>query len=222
MAALETAKDLPASIVDRVLSFATKQRTKSFSVARTARASLTAAQSRESRKRSLHSRVSPLDDALSKYDLPKRTTFGNPILDGYTQDVISARWKPRTGSSKSMAYQRALSEQLALNGGKMTDEIALQAVHAAETATFQDKGRWQNSPRAQSRTFKKYPKVAAAVEVIAPFTRTPANVVSRVAEYSPLGFLKSANDMVSMVRGSGQTGPGRDALTPEGRLRNRW
>jgi hypothetical protein len=49
--------------------------------------------------------------------------------------------------------------------------------------------------------------VAAAVEVIAPFTRTPANVVSRVAEYSPLGFLKSANDMVSMVRGSGKLAP---------------
>jgi hypothetical protein len=130
MAALETAKDLPASIVDRVLSVATKQRTKSFSVARTARATLTAAKDR-SQGSGLHAKGVQrwMTRSGEVGQFPTSTDVRQPDRSTATRRASSGRWKPRTGFFKSIAYQRSLSEQLALNGGKMTDEIALQAVH---------------------------------------------------------------------------------------------
>jgi hypothetical protein len=89
---------------------------------------------------------------------PKSTTFGNPILDGYTQGVFRSL-EAEDRIFRSMALQRSLAEQLALNGGKMTDEIALQAVHDAEVATFQDHGACPNSRRGAKSRIKKYPKV---------------------------------------------------------------
>jgi hypothetical protein len=88
---------------------------------------------------------------------PKSTTFGNPILDGYTQGVFRSL-EAEDRIFRSMALQRSLSEQLALNGGKMTDEIALQAVHDAEVATFQDHGALSELAAGRSRGSRSTPR----------------------------------------------------------------
>lgn len=203
MAALETAKDAPAAMLDRLLSLGTGQRSKAFSPIRTLHASWQGAKMGASEAKLVLHGV-PLEDALAKWDLPKGTHFNNPILDAYVNGVFRSL-EAEDRIFRGMALHRSLAEQLKVSGGQMTDAIALQAVRDAEYATFKTRTPIPGSSAredvlAKAGTAAKR-KLGPVSEAVLPFTSTPANVVSRVVEYSPLGALKTAHDVLNLVRG---------------------
>jgi hypothetical protein len=76
-----------------------------------------------------------------------------------------------------------------------TPEMARNAIEAAEYATFQNKNALADMiSAAKSSVARKGPGGTAAtvgLEITAPFVKTPTNIAARIADYSPLGFVKA-------------------------------
>lgn len=105
------------------------------------------------------------------------------------------------------AYARSLAGYLKAHGVTDTDlskvdtglmdKARAYAVQEAQEATFHD-----NS--ALARTMSKLKKDTGVIgEGIMPFTKTPANVLTRAYEFSPLGFIETAVDGVKAAKGIG-------------------
>ena len=94
----------------------------------------------------------------------------------------------------NMHYQNALAGYMTANGltsedmtGKTLENARTYAVLEAQKATYRDANKfcdWLNSKdRSEATKF--------AVDAIVPFKKTPANILRRGIEYSPIGLLKS-------------------------------
>jgi hypothetical protein len=92
-----------------------------------------------------------------------------------------------------------------MNNGGITDEARAYAIKEAQKATYRDTntlsdifgriGRYEGKKKAG-----KF--VSTVVEGILPFRKTPANILARGLEYSPLGLLKSISyDLVQVKNG---------------------
>lgn len=155
-----------------------------------------------------------------KFDMPRETKFKNRALDLYTKAIFRSLGAEDV-IFKGMATQRSLENQarvLAKNEGlagkafkervaklleNPTNDMALNAIDEAERATFQNKnpiGDFISSMKAKAKGMEKSEEAGkritgmfanAALEILAPFTNTPTNVVSRIADYSPIGALKA-------------------------------
>lgn len=114
-------------------------------------------------------------------------------------------------------YARALAGYLKAN--KITAEQFSSPVWQTEHAAFVDKARQYAIKEAQEATFrdsslfsnwvsqigqgKKTPKpIQVLSEGLAPFRKTPANVLVRAEEYSPLGFANTIYEAVRAKRGN--------------------
>lgn len=205
MAALETAKDAPATVLDALFSLATGQRTKAFNPKGAIFASIQGAKQGVKEAAEVMRGV-PLDDALRKADYFREVNFDNAFLDGYTKFVFrslgaedrifrgaalrrsldeQARVLARAEGLRGGAFSRRVEQLL----GDPTDEMALRAIDAAEIATFTNPGRLGRAARGAKR------HLGPAADVVMPFTMTPANVATRVLEYSPLGALSTLPDI---------------------------
>lgn len=189
MAGLETAKDLPAALVDRVLSLGTGLHAKSFSLLGTAKATWKGAKEGAQEAYAIARHGVPAD--LTRWDLPNEVTFKNPILNAYTQLVRRGLAAP-DAFFKKVALHRALGEAERL--GPITEEAALQAVADAEYATFQNNSRLA---RIGSRARKEAGVVG---QIVAPFTQTPGNVVSATLDYSPFGAIRGGRDIYRLIK----------------------
>lgn len=198
MAALEMGKDAPAAVFDRILGtlFAGGRRTKGGPSLGTMAASIQGA-GRGLREAGQVMRGRGTRDALKKYDLTHEVVYeGIPVvsrlLNGYTQTVYRSLvagdriWR-------GAALMRSLREQaevLARQGGPSVrvtmanppDDLMLRAIADGEIATFTD----------QTRLATAAGKVRDAAgplgHVVLPFTRTPANVATRMVEYGGGGL----------------------------------
>lgn len=208
MSALEVAKDIPAAGLDALFGAVTGQRTKNLSLAGAARASLRGAK-QGAREAADIMRGRSVGEGLSRYDLSREIDYDNVFLDKYTKTVFRSltaadRVFKRAALERSIAEQaRVVAKASGFNGAAFrqeverltqfpTDEMALQAVHDAEIATFQNRGVLGQAAQGLRRP------LGPVGDVILPFTMTPANVASRVVEYSPLGALASIPDVVKL------------------------
>ena len=121
-------------------------------------------------------------------------------------------WFSRPHYAYAMAqYCRANSitaEQLA--GGKAIEPARRYAIHEAQKATYRDTnafsqmvsgwGRGASGTNAAKKAFN------AAVEGILPFRKTPANILARGVEYSPIGLMKSLSYDLAQVKAGKLTG----------------
>jgi hypothetical protein len=251
MAMLETAKDAPAMLVDRMLirlaqvvskGRVTGQATKHFDPAAQVRASVAGAKRGLEEARAVMQGV-PIEGALQKYDFSRETNFDNAILDGFTKTVFRAL---QAGDRifYGAAFQRSLTEQATLlakreglagdalaarvadlsdlrQGAKsVTDDMVLQAMADAEVATFTNRGLLADlGSRAKGVLSDRGGSTGRVVgEVLMPFVRTPANVVSRTVEYSPLGALGTIPDVWRLVEKAMQGAP---ALAEQRRIADR-
>jgi hypothetical protein len=98
---------------------------------------------------------------------------------------------------KVYAFERSLQEQMALAKVKApTDAMLVKAWEDANYATFNNKNvaseAWgtakgwakQHGPAGQATAF--------AMDLAVPFARTPANIVARVIDYTPVGGIARA------------------------------
>ena len=196
MAGLETAKDLPSSIVDRVLSLGTGQHAKSLSLAGTAKATWRGAKAGAREAADIMRNGVPAD--MSRWDIPERVNFKNPILRAYTQTISRGLAAPDAFFRK-VALHRALAEAERL--GPLTEERTLQAVADAEYAVFQGGGRQAGVQSRLARAGEGFRKPLGPVgHMIAPFTRTPGNLISATIDYSPFGAVRGARDVFRLVK----------------------
>lgn len=137
-------------------------------------------------------------------------------LEGYRR---ATNWAMEQGDvifSKG-AYAHALAGYLKAH--QVTAEQFSSAEWQSRNGTFVDKSRQYAIKEAQESTFRDSntlsswisrigrrrdtPKVARiAAEGLAPFRKTPANVLVRAEEYSPLGLINTAIDSIKAYRGA--------------------
>lgn len=214
MAALEMAKDVPAAALDALAGAVTGQRTKDLSVRAAIRASREgAAKGLQEAREIMAGRV--MGEGLGKYDLSREIDFDNAFLDKYTKLVFrsltaSDRIFKQAALARSIAEQaRVLAKAQKFTGAALeteierltkfpTDEMALRAIEDAEIATFQNRGILGNVAVAARRAAAKHAAADVVANVVMPFTMTPANVASRMVEYSPFGALGTVGDVVKL------------------------
>ena len=121
-------------------------------------------------------------------------------------------WFSRPHYAYAMAqYCRAnniTAEQL--SGGKAIEPARRYAIHEAQKATYRDTnafsqmvsgwGRSTGDTNAAKKAFN------VAVEGILPFRKTPANILARGVEYSPIGLIKSLSYDLAQVKNGKMTG----------------
>jgi hypothetical protein len=219
LAALETAKDVPGSIFDRLLSLSTTQRTLSAPSLAQAKAGLAGA------RQGLREAVQvmkgiPLDEALQKFDFGHDVNFGNgpagKIFNAYVQVPFRA-----LGAAdrvfKVAAVRYSLANQAEARGLNVAsilanppEDMMVQAVLDAAQATVQDQTTIGHLLRSVSKAG------GGAGVFVVPFSRTPGAVATRAAEYTPIGFVTGgikASKAIRAARAAIREGRAVDALT---------
>ncbi len=251
MQALETAKNIPATIIDVLMSPVTGKRTKTLFDGKQGKAY--AGGLAEGFKKGIDYVRTGIDASRSsgaKWDSRHNVHFNNAIAEGYTQTVfrlLGAEDMPFYFGSfrRSMAEQAALrvknmkgtelsealsdlSETIGKKADRSdlvefftrnpSDEMTTAAINDAEKATF----RSQNILTAIANGAKQGASTNAfakiLVETVAPFTSTPANVATAIADYSPVGILTTLAkqlkgfDQKALVEGLGRGIIGTSAI----------
>jgi hypothetical protein len=107
-----------------------------------------------------------------------------------------------------VAYSRALAGYLKANGVRdgdfskvdsaLMDKARAYAIKQAQEATFKDNSALANIASKVKRS------TGVVGEGIVPFTKTPANVLVRAEEFSPLGLLNTAVKTAQLAAGKGE------------------
>lgn len=210
MGILETAKDVPATIADNLVSAVTGINTKSFSLKNAASASWKGAKQGVMEARQIMKGI-PLDDALRKADVGYEVNIDNKFADAYQKFVfrfMGASDRP----FRQAAMMRSLDEQMRISKASApTNEMVLRAISDAEHAVFQNENVLGTGAQALKRGIRGVsPAAGAAADFVVPFTRTPGAVAGKVVSYSPLGALKTGNDLFKLYRAARG---GKDAST---------
>lgn len=126
----------------------------------------------------------------------------------------ATNWAMDTGDLvfSKMAYGRALAGYLKANGIKETDfskidqqtldEARAYAINEAQETTFRD-NNWLSSWVSKLGRGKNTPKgVKIVSEGVMPFRKTPANILLRAEEYSPLGLVNATVKSIQAAKGT--------------------
>lgn len=162
-------------------------------------------------------------DAFVRGVMDKRTIFKWKPLEGYRALTNYAMNNANFGDEAfaRRTYSRALASYLHANG--VTAEMFNDPSWRAENQQFIDKARASAKKTSQEATFRDHntlsdwvskigrradtPALGKAVaEGVLPFRRTPANILVRAAEYSPLGIVKNAVDIAKAKSGGDVSG----------------
>lgn len=217
MAGLETVKEYPAVFFDRLFSAYTGQQVKT----------LGALSPSNMKKVSIEGAINGFDDAKRVWrgqrptgaalDIPREVKYDTPVLNWYTQKVfrslgaadqffkhlaisrsldeqarviVSNTIDPATG--KRFVGDR-LAEEVANLVKRPTDEMSMRALSDAEIATFQDNTMLARKTKAMTDG------LGVAGDILFPFQKTPANIATRIYEYSPLGLASQTKNLAKVV-----------------------
>jgi hypothetical protein len=202
MAGLETAKDVPAVVIDRLISAVTGE----TSVSPSFRGNVLEAAKGVGKGFVAAKEVLAKGDTkqLEKWDF-RQTNFDSPVAQAYT-DAVFRSLSAEDQVARGAAMGRALEEHLRLRARALAkadrtktarehlaelrkappDDVVIKAIADAEYATFQN----ENAIATAVSAFKaKLPQGGRAVsDVVVPFVKTPTNVALRMVDYSPAGF----------------------------------
>ena len=208
MAALETMKDAPAAVGDYLMSLVTKQRSVAAPTLRQLKASTQGAK-QGVREAMQVIRGIPLQEAVQRFEFQEGARTGSAILDAYINGpfrVLSATDRIFRGAALrgSLANQaevlakaeglkgQALADRVVALTGTPSDEMIVQAISDAEEAVFQDR-------TAIGRVLSGIQQAPVVGALVAPFTKTPGAIATRVFEYSPLGLAYSGGRMAKAM-----------------------
>jgi hypothetical protein len=149
-------------------------------------------------------------DNFTQGILDERRIFKNPLMEGYrkgTNWLMNNKFFGDEAFGRA-AYSRALAGYLKANGvtggdfskvdSALMDKARSYAIKQAQEATFKDN-------TALANIASKVKKSTGVVgEGIVPFTKTPANVLVRAEEFSPLGLLNTAVKSAQLAAGKGE------------------
>lgn len=207
-------KDEVAALIE--LALPADQRTKSFAVGRdwmqAAKADYTNAK-RAINRYGKYKAENAESDFLSGIE-DNRRILDTP-LEYYRKGTEWAMTKGDEIFSKG-AYARALAGYLKAKGVSpealaagtvdtgIMDAAREYAVKQAQEVTFRDSNKFSDWVSRIGRRGDTPKAVKAIAEGIAPFRRTPANVMVRAAEYSPLGLLNTAVQAAKAKKSGGE------------------
>jgi hypothetical protein len=229
MAAAESVKEVPAALVDALLSLARgTERTKAPSVQGLVVAPVKGffGPGMRAAKRVLRYGADPSE--LAKWDF-RKTNYGDTPAGRFAQAYTDAVFNTLGAEDqlfRAASVGRSLEEQARLlaKGDKAlrkqlvanpTPEMMIQAIADAEVAVFQNENLAAQAVTGVRRTLRSKGTVgetaATATEVVAPFVKTPSNIVSRTIEYSPPGLLYNTGKL-AVALAKGVTAPDQKRL----------
>ncbi len=190
--ALEELSRIPASVVDAGFTVFGKPRSVEgpslLAVGRSARAAAT----RGVKEAVQIMREGAAEEDLAKLDYRREVNSGNKVFDKVVNTIF------RTLSAedrifKVYAFERSLAERMKLAGKtEATDTMRTEAASDALYATFNNPNLaaelWASGKaRLRSEGNLGAKALSAAMDLTVPFVRTPANIIARVIDYTPLG-----------------------------------
>lgn len=154
-----------------------------------------------------------------EFSLPEFTAPVLNVMEGYRKATDSVMNNEIFGDKAFMrsAYARALGGYLQANGytaqqlsdakwreinQDVLDKARTFAIKQAQEVTFRDRNWLSEFASSFLRGNKTPAWMRAGGEGILPFRATPANVLYRAEEYSPLGFVNAAVNTVRAATGS--------------------
>lgn len=220
MQGLESAKELPAYIFDKMLSAQLARRTnqaaseywtKDFDPIELARSSTQGAvRGIEEARAARRGDPSQLQD-ITRWDRGRETNYDSPLLNFYTKGVF--RWLDAEDRFfRGVSFQRSLEEQArvlarseglsgAARGARArelidtpTDEMVARAIGDSEYAVFQDNSELAKAAISARGMF------GPLGQYLFPFAKTPANIADRIIDYSPAGMLSVLNDTRKLLK----------------------
>lgn len=160
----------------------------------------------------------------NKYDIKagvqeKRTIYNNKFLETLRKKNFELLEKEDATFLK-FHYKRAMARAIKAKGLSLDDirsgkpeatkalnEIRNYAINEAQKATYRDANAVASWISAQKRRLSKAGSTSnlakagsMAVEGIVPFAKTPANILKRGIEYSPIGLIKGVYDVTKGVK----------------------
>ena len=233
---LNKVSDLPAAAIDAVASVFTGQRTKVFTTRGLASGG---AEGVGKAAKFLKTGVDELGLGASKYDISP-VNFKSKTVQKYVDTVFNAMGaadKPyRYAALKNQLYDMAIAEakNKGLRGPQagtfIKDFIANPPMEAAQkAAAYAEKSVFGNDTllsqgaTALRNAFENNsPPMAAALDILMPFTKVPSAVITRLFDYTPVGAVKEAmkqirvgkfdQRMFAQALGEAGTGTGAIAL----------
>lgn len=197
MGGLETIKDIPATGFDMVRAAITRTpRTKSFGVGSVTDQFKGAVEGMGRAREVLKTGIDPQDIAKAEFNKPLR--YGNTPVGKAAQKITNVVFRTLGAEDKvfyGAAYRRSMGEQMRLakinkiplKKGS-TEEMIKIATKDALYSTFTNENALNNAIKGAKQAGGK--EVAAAIDLIAPFTRTPTNVAKATfLDYTPVGFV---------------------------------
>lgn len=183
--------------------------------------------------------ANPMVDQFKKWDQIREVQFKNPVADLYTKTIfraLGAGDKPW----RALAFYQSLFEQsriLAKKAGipenspdfarrveelfhNPTPDMVQLGIHHAEEQTFNDNtllASLLGSLKGRARGTKAEP----VLEVLMPFSRVPANVATRVAEYTPVGAIMALSDLPRLLTGAKKGTPLAERMALQRKIVNR-
>lgn len=160
-------------------------------------------------------------DHLIRNAMQDRTIFRSKLLEKYRTLTSDAMSKGDLWFSKP-AYARALAGYLKAQGITETDyskidqavleEAQLYAINEAQERTFRDNNKFAQAVSTRYHGDNQWLKAGdALLNAIVPFRKTPANVLARIEEYSPLGIANALWNTFQATR-DGSTVTANDAI----------
>lgn len=212
----EVAKDIPATLADKFMSFRTGQRTTTSTLS--GLREFGSAQTRQQIKDLVMRGYDPSED-IGKFDLNRNITWDNTPVQQFLKKYTEAVFRPLGAEDRAFfntAFKRSLYDQAgaeAINAGQKgnkefiknlvenpNENMLAGATKDANYATFHDKNvlggtassikRWLGSQQGLKGEVGKI-----ASEVLMPFTGVPSSIATKTVAYSPIGLVKGAYSM---------------------------
>ena len=137
----------------------------------------------------------------SQFDLPNRT-FTKGIMDKL-EKTLNVTLRVPDRASYTAAFEGSLRDQLSVSGVTKPTEKMLEVAHAdALYRTFQDNSRLAQVFGGIKKTLNKVGTPDGKFglgDLILKYPKTPANILSRGLDYSPVGFVKGIYEAVRPI-----------------------
>jgi hypothetical protein len=144
----------------------------------------------------------------SQFELPSKQIFqGNgPLSKAMNVMDQTTRTGLKLGDTPfyKAAYDDVLRQQMKLaNVAEPTTAMIEQAQKVAQQRTYQDVNSLTNAFKMAQRALN-FGKPAGLGNVVLPFVKTPANILKRAIEYSPLGVEKAIREGYNLAKHTGK------------------
>lgn len=205
LGAAENIKDIPASVIDRLVALKTGERTTT---------GITPTKLKEQGKGLAHGTKEQLLDikhgvdtahARTKYEMPNKDVWKNkPMqkLDTLIGQLLQLGDRPfYEGAYRA---RKAELESLVKKGkSKLTaEEIEEQAKYFALDRVFQADTSIAKTASKMREALNDFADNGILGNIVLPFTQTPSNIISKLIDYSPAGLLKAVKELSKTRKGT--------------------